>query len=1110
MKCPRLALFFIVLVASFAVAPGLYAQELDPSDDFNDGVIDTARWEAYAEPGASIEETGGQILMSLPPSDWGEIDLSSTWRLRGAFDIQVDYQLLQWPASNGGRVGLLAMPANDWEWDWMLRTSGAEPLPESDELYLANVRTDHGCPCEGRTATSDTAGRLRLTRDADLNLTFYYWSNGTSEWVPIYQRTVPADDMQFRLTCWGPVTAPEGVVVAFDNFQVNSGELAPMPVLTDDFNDGAIDTALWYAGGEPAVEADGKVTMTLPSSDTNVEADLTARWKLAGPFDYQVDYELLEWPADRYAALGLLAVLPSDTWSNWSAQRASIDYGEPSWQCYLADYVPPPGDNDFIYGLTPTMDTAGTLRLARDENSVLTVSVRAASASDWTVIYSAPMSSDEVRPVVSCWTDGVAPVTVAFDNFRVYRGEVVGFAPTIEDVQIDRGRDTDWWDWARYHQRLTVQVKGTESEQPACLIIDDPDGSQFVISTCNPGGWYDWYVPNYGGFALTQLDISDDYTYTYTWYEGRKPEPLLAGSYQLTVIGNNGSQPTLTTPPAPEVPEEGPVLTGPAADSVITTTIPTFAWMPLPGQENMLQLRAEGGVNYTGPIADDAGEIWRASVNEKLAAVYNFYGSDPGPDLDPGRSYYWQVNSWTPVDDRVSDPRVSIWNEQTASHRFAIDTEWPPLPDLPGRLVFSQVQYGDWSQDFDTSNVVQYGSTIRDRQWIGPAASASPDISWDGAMLQYRICDTGTWIDDLHGTRARVPNQDSWSDSSLSPDATHILYLEATDPNWTSDAWTQKLDGSDRRLLVATRGLRISRPHWSPDGAWIAYTTCCDPSGYNVWLIRPDGTQDHPVIPTGVAGYPGWNIVWFANGSQWSPDAQRLVATFAAVSPDGSDSINALGTISRDGGEVTPMWVDPPGAICCAAAFPYVWSSDGNSIVFASGFHLTPDPEWANGKFEPGVELWMKNADGSGEPTRLTYDYSYPESAAWWAPNTLVGKGVSIVKGDASLTFAQVTAQGSTRMNVTFDAPGPEPAGYRFVSDIWSGETTASYQGDITVALKYDAGLAGQEDALALMEWNAEKGKWQNVTAHPIDVVSHVIKGQTKSLGIFAICLRTR
>jgi hypothetical protein len=198
--------------------------------------------------------------------------------------------------------------------------------------------------------------------------------------------------------------------------------LAGASSLDDSFDGTAVDTSKWYVEGDSVVEAGGKLTMTLPTSGAAVAAALTAHSTLPGPFQYQVDYELLQWPEDDYAGVGLLAILPSDSWTNWSVQRANLLVGSSFEQAYLADYVPPPGDTDFIYGLTSTADMAGTLRLARDRNSVLTVSVKPAGAGAWVAIYSTSMSADEVRPNLMCWTDGLAPITVAFDNFRANSG----------------------------------------------------------------------------------------------------------------------------------------------------------------------------------------------------------------------------------------------------------------------------------------------------------------------------------------------------------------------------------------------------------------------------------------------------------------------------------------------------------------------------------------------------------------------------------------------------------------------------------------------------------------------------------------------------------------
>jgi Tol biopolymer transport system component len=908
MRLFSFALFLVVLLAGFAAAPGLYAQAIDPNDDFDDGVIDTTKWVLDGDPKSAWQETDGHLTIAMTPETSPMLNLQGTWWLRGPFDIQVDYSLLDWPAHSGAIVGLLLMSPDDRDWEWVQRVGGLVEAEGSDEVYLANVRCPEGCFCEGVTPTSDTSGTLRVTRDDNSLFTAYYWSAADSQWVALYQRPMPDTDVKVRLTLWGPVTEP---------------------------------------------------------------------------------------------------------------------------------------------------------------------------------------------------------VTVAFDNFQVNRGELVPTGLTIEDVQIDRGRDTDWWDSPLWHERYTVQVKGTAYDWPDCVLVQDPQGDCKHLPTCGEGFGGCWVSSNPGGSCDFQVTVGPDYTYTYVWYEARKEHPIPEGPYQITVFGNDGNQTTLTTAVVPAVPEEGPVLLGPAADGVVDTTVPTFEWTPLPGAQTTLRLRAEGLTSYTGPAPDedDCGEIWRASVDGQLAAVYNFDGT--GPDLDPGRTYFWQISDWTPVDDRASDPRVSIWNDQTARHRFTINTTWPGLPVLPGRLIYEQAMYGGWSDPYNAEAILQYGTTPAERTWVGPDASHTPSYSWDGTKIAYHLSDWGSYVANADGSDpVRLPVTYGWSGPDFSPDATWLTFADGEQQGGEPQhIYIQKLFEPERTLLVWARGRTTRLPRWSPDGVWIAYVSCCDPSGNNIWLVHPDGTQDHPVLPTTLAGYPGWTITWLGSAVVWSPDATRLGVNFSAQSADGSGSLSGVGTISADGGELTSVFINPPGHVCCATANALCWSPDGASLVFTSAHHLPVNPDWANGMLETGLELWMRDADGTGEPIRLTYDYSYNASAAWWAPNTPVGEDIAVVKGDGTLTFAQVTAEGSTRMHVTSEVPAPAPAGYSFASDIWSGATTAGHQGGITVALEYDASLVGQENRLALMQWNAAKAKWQDITVRPLDETNRIIRGQTQSLSDYAICV---
>jgi Tol biopolymer transport system component len=61
------------------------------------------------------------------------------------------------------------------------------------------------------------------------------------------------------------------------------------------------------------------------------------------------------------------------------------------------------------------------------------------------------------------------------------------------------------------------------------------------------------------------------------------------------------------------------------------------------------------------------------------------------------------------------------------------------------------------------------------------------------------------------------------------------------------------------RRFTQERGIN-GAPAWSPDGRWIAYQTDTG-SRWELWIVRPDGSDAHRVSPAGADG------VWAA----WTP-----------------------------------------------------------------------------------------------------------------------------------------------------------------------------------------------------------------------------------------------
>ncbi len=197
-------------------------------EDFNDNRIDYALWTPYVYgTGPQIAEVNQELEIPIPGSSSGQdfgAKLHTNFLLRGDFDVQVDFRLLIWPFGNGVRTALgidqgflyppgverLSFGQNDYE---------GQPR----ESYLTDL---NGSVC-GITGTSDMTGALRLVRSGSTQAGYRY---GPSGWVVICSGPAPTGDVHLQISAF---TAYQfmgwDVLMAFDNFIVNSGELVDFP-----------------------------------------------------------------------------------------------------------------------------------------------------------------------------------------------------------------------------------------------------------------------------------------------------------------------------------------------------------------------------------------------------------------------------------------------------------------------------------------------------------------------------------------------------------------------------------------------------------------------------------------------------------------------------------------------------------------------------------------------------------------------------------------------------------------------------------------------------------------------------------------------------------------
>ena len=196
-------------------APSSYAIADDFADDFRDGTI----WhQIVTGTSVDIRPSGGQLVVSIGadavpggPYDVIEGHYGTQCSFPGDFDARVDFELLDWPDGGGVSVGLWAFFAN--------AAVVRKNTTRWGDLYAGWV-----VPSNGDTSLPDRRGSLRVAR-VDGTITTFFWHDGS--W-----RTL-ASGRDRGTAVLGPTAQAtrnefghEAVRVAFDNFEVDAGEVS--------------------------------------------------------------------------------------------------------------------------------------------------------------------------------------------------------------------------------------------------------------------------------------------------------------------------------------------------------------------------------------------------------------------------------------------------------------------------------------------------------------------------------------------------------------------------------------------------------------------------------------------------------------------------------------------------------------------------------------------------------------------------------------------------------------------------------------------------------------------------------------------------------------------
>jgi TolB protein len=274
-----------------------------------------------------------------------------------------------------------------------------------------------------------------------------------------------------------------------------------------------------------------------------------------------------------------------------------------------------------------------------------------------------------------------------------------------------------------------------------------------------------------------------------------------------------------------------------------------------------------------------------------------------------------------------------------------------------GRIAYAREGEGIYSVAPDGSALdLLKSGLLRQARW-------SPDgsqVAYVGYIGQY----------ELH-----VMNADGTGDHIVATDATGVISLSKQP--WSEDgsrlAWgpfregniyTASAAGGDVRRIT-TDGLQKEPPVWSPSSAQLAYASLVPgpPVSWELFSARDDGSA--PVQITS-GGFQNMQPSWSPNGSSIAfVRTVNSVRAIYLVRPDGTELHRVVGFSGSD-----------------AAGEP-VWSPDGSKIVYTNNVNGRSAPYSA-----PGVEIFLVNADGSGERrlTELAPQFAY-DTAPTWSPD---------------------------------------------------------------------------------------------------------------------------
>lgn len=214
-----------ILGAVVLTCASIQAQASTIYDDFNDNTPNPALWTtSTAGTNVALAETNQRVEVALAANAVDGPDgvfgggYTANATFLGDVDVSVRFNLLEWPADNGVRVGLGFTSVNNPSRFWLVERVSLGRGEVGGDVYL----TDFNHSIAGITSAGGNTGALRIARTG--NSVSAYYLDGT-DWKALDlgpNAVIDAGGLKFGFSAWSQnrFFNEQPVTVAFDDVSV--------------------------------------------------------------------------------------------------------------------------------------------------------------------------------------------------------------------------------------------------------------------------------------------------------------------------------------------------------------------------------------------------------------------------------------------------------------------------------------------------------------------------------------------------------------------------------------------------------------------------------------------------------------------------------------------------------------------------------------------------------------------------------------------------------------------------------------------------------------------------------------------------------------------------